>query len=84
MAIRKASGRKAPDLAGLHPGEWAAIADGRVIAHGSDFADVAERACRQAHDIVFERVPSPDVPSRHAVGHVRRPELPPAALEGRG
>jgi len=42
----------------LEPGEWVATAGGRVIAHGFDFHQVAEDACCQADDIVFEQAPS--------------------------
>jgi hypothetical protein len=41
----------------FEPGEWVARADGRVIAHGFDFYEVATDACTQADDIAFERIP---------------------------
>ncbi|MFW6108558.1 MAG: DUF5678 domain-containing protein [bacterium] len=44
-------------LKAVQPGEWVAVADGRVVAHGFDFREVAEDACRQADDIAFDRVP---------------------------
>lgn len=51
------------DHSGYEPGEWLAIAEERVIAHGFDFHDVADEACTQADDIAFERVPPDLAPS---------------------
>ena len=44
------------------PGEWVATANGQVIAHGPDFARVAQEACGKARDIAFEQVPDPGAP----------------------
>lgn len=45
------------ELKAVQPGEWVAVAEGRVVAHGFDFREVAEDACRQADDIAFDRMP---------------------------
>lgn len=55
--------RTLPGCAALRPGEWAAVADGRVIAHGLDLREVAQEACRKASDIAFERVPASHAPT---------------------
>ena len=47
------------DHALRYPGEWVATSQGRIVAHGRDFCQVAQDACRKARDIVFERIPDP-------------------------
>jgi len=60
-----------------YPGEWVATAHGRVIAHGPDFAQVAQEACGKARDIAFEHIPDPGAPLwrpvRPAAGPPPRP-----------
>ena len=55
--------RTLPGHAALRPGEWAAVAGDRVIAHGHDLHEVAQEACRKASDIEFQRVPDPQAPT---------------------
>jgi hypothetical protein len=52
----------AEDHACCFPGQWVAISHGKIIAHGSDFSEVADEACKKAADITFERVPDPNAP----------------------
>ena len=68
------------DAAARYPGEWIAIAEGRIIAHGLDLHEVAEEACTKAHDIVFELVPDPGLrfpqPVLYADDRLATPALP--------
>ncbi|MBL7222521.1 MAG: hypothetical protein ISS72_01585 [Candidatus Brocadiae bacterium] len=41
----------------FYPGEWLAIWRGRVVAHGTNYLEVALEACRNAPDAVIERLP---------------------------
>ena len=59
----------AEDHARLFPGQWVAMSRGQIIAHGFNFSEVADEACKKAADISFERVPDPTVPLwRHSPG----------------
>jgi len=54
-----------------YAGEWVAVSQGHVIAHGRDFHKVAQEACGKAQDISFDRVPDPRAPMWREA-----PELP--------
>ena len=58
----------------LYPGQWVATSQGRVIAHGLSFHEVAAEACTKAFDISFDLVPddlAPPAP-RPEASHERR------------
>jgi len=61
-----------------YPCEWVATAGGQVVAHGFDFAQVAQEACGKASDIAFEHIPDPGAPlwrpARIAPGPVPPPK----------
>jgi len=54
--------KDAPNPADQYPGEWTAIANGRVIAHGYSFREVAEQACDAANDVILKRAADPNAP----------------------
>lgn len=61
-------------------GEWVATSRGVVIAHGRDFREVAQEACRKACDIAFEHIPDPAALRWRPA----RPGAPPAPRAARG
>ena len=57
----------------LYPGEWIAVSQGTVIAHGHDFCEVAQEACDKATDISFDHVPDPRAPLWQAATPIEPP-----------
>ena len=62
-------------LLALYAGEWIATSQGRVIAHGTDFLQVAQEACAKATDIALRR--APERPPRRTP--ILMTQLPPLA-----
>ena len=48
-----------PEVLAKHVGQWIAVKDGRVLASGKDFKQVAADAHRLAPDPLFQKVPEP-------------------------
>lgn len=48
-----------PEVLAEHVGQWIAVKDGRVLASGKDFKQVAADARKLAPDPLFQKVPEP-------------------------
>lgn len=49
-----------PDIEEKYAGEYIAIVDDQVVAHGKDFGDVLEEAKRHGEEPLFHKVPVAD------------------------
>jgi ABC-type cobalamin/Fe3+-siderophores transport system ATPase subunit len=65
------------ELVRLYAGEWIAISQGQVVAHGLCFEQVAKEACKKALDISFQRIPDPRAPRWQARSGMRVPRRRP-------
>ncbi len=61
-------------LLALYAGEWIATSQGRIIAHGTDFLQVAQEACTKATDIALRRAPQ-QRPTRTTILMTQLPPL---------
>lgn len=59
----------------LYAGEWIATSQGKIIAHGTDFLEVAQEACSKASDFALRRAPQQTTPPRTTILMTQLPPL---------
>jgi len=63
------------NLLALYAGEWIATSQGKIIAHGTEFLQVAQEACSKASDFALRRAPH-QAPPRTTILMTQLPPLP--------